>query len=65
MNSRWTWIEGIAHLIASLQDDMRTTKEARYGVRVRVEETLLDLGDTVSAPVDLHELGELALSGCK
>ena len=54
---------GNAHLITSLQDDMRAAQEARDGVRVRVEETLLDLGDTVSAPVYLDELGELALSG--
>ena len=52
---------GHAHLITSLQDDMRAAEEARYGVRMRVEETLLDLGHAVSAPVDLHELGELAL----
>ena len=65
MKRRWMEMDGITHLIASLQYDVRAAQEARYGLRVRVEETLLDLGNTVSAPVDLYELGELALSGCK
>ena len=65
MHCRWVRMVGNAHLITSLQDDMRATEEARYRVRVRVEETLLDLGDTVSAPVDLHEFGELALLWCE
>lgn len=52
---------GGAHLVAGVDDDVCAPKEVRDGGGVRVEEALARLGHAVAAPVDLHELGQLAL----
>jgi hypothetical protein len=53
-------------LIARADHDMRSTEEAANSSRVRMKEALLSAllchGNTISAtPVDLHELGKMAL----
>lgn len=40
---------------------MRAAKEVGDGAGVGVEETLAGDGDAITAPVDLHELGQSAL----
>ena len=55
--------EGVAcevretNLVARVDDDVRTAEELCYGARVGVEEPLLDLGHTITTPVDLNKLG--------
>ena len=49
------------YLVASIDDDMRSAEEVGDCTGVGVEETLAGDGDTVSAPIDLHELGQRAL----
>ena len=48
-------------LIARADHDMRSAEEARNGRGVCMKQTLLRLRNTISAPVDLHELGKIAL----
>ena len=50
-----------AYLVACADHDVRALEEVRDCGGVTVEQTLAGLGDTVAAPVDLHELGQLAL----
>lgn len=43
-------------LVPRVDDDMRAAKEPGNGARMCVKEPLLDLGYTITAPVDLSEL---------
>ena len=49
------------YLIPGIEHDVGAPKIASDCVCVRVEQTLLLLGDSVTTPVDLDKLGELAL----
>lgn len=49
------------YLVPGVDYDMRTAEEVGDGAGVGVEETFAGDGDTIAAPVDLHELGQSAL----
>ena len=49
------------YLVASIDDDMRSAEEVGDRTGVGVEETFTGDGNAVTAPVDLDELGQLAL----
>ena len=51
------------NLVARADDDMGATEEVGDGTGVGVEEALAGLGNALTAPVDLDELGERALRG--
>ena len=54
-------VESVTDLIARADDDMRSAEEAGNSRGVCMKQTLLRLWNTISAPVDLHELGKIAL----
>ena len=50
-----------AYFISSVDHDVRATEKAGDGRGMGVEKTLLGLGYTITAPVDLHKFRQLAL----
>jgi hypothetical protein len=48
-------------LVARIDDEVRAAEEPCHGARMGVVEPLLDHGYTITAPVDLNELCQLAL----
>ena len=58
---RVEWVKLLTDLIARADHDMRSAEKAGDGRGVGMKQTLLHLGNTISAPVDLHVLGKIAL----
>src|SRR6266702_964857 len=54
-------MKSVTDLIARADHDMRSAEEAGNGRRVCMKKALLRLGNTISAPVDLHILEKIAL----
>lgn len=52
---------GAAYLVARIDDDVRSAQEVSDRAGVGMEQTLPRYRDTISAPVDLHELGQTTL----
>jgi len=51
----------VTDLIARVNHDVRSAKEAGDCGRMCMEKTLFRLRNTITTPVDLYELGELGL----
>ena len=49
------------HFVARVDDDVCSAKEVGDRAGVSVEQTLPRYGYTISTPIDLYQLGELAL----